>query len=116
ADAARQEPEGRGGAHDQHERPDHVGQEAFVLLALDLERLPQLAAALLGGRLAGRLRLGLGGLYRSGITWFRHLFRIRRAATRRPAHTVGPLGTTTERVGRPARRRSLSPWRNPRAR
>ena len=71
-EAAGEDPERHGGAHDQHERADHVGQEALVLFALDLERLPQLAAALLGGRLAGGLRLGLGGLRRSGITGFRH--------------------------------------------
>ena len=47
---------------DQDQGPDHVRQETLVFLALDLERLPQLAAALLGGRLARGFGLGLGGL------------------------------------------------------
>ena len=74
AEAAREDAEGRGGAHDQHERTDHVRQEPLVLFALNLEGLPQLAAALLGGRLAGSLGLGLGGLGLCGCAGFRHSY------------------------------------------
>ena len=45
---------------DQHERADHVRQEPLVLFALDLERLPQLAAPLLGCGLAGGLVVFVG--------------------------------------------------------
>ncbi len=60
--AAAEHPSGHRRGDDQHERADHVRQKPLVFLALHLERLPQLAAALLGRRLAGGLRLGLGGL------------------------------------------------------
>ena len=91
-------------AHDQHERADHVRQQPLVLFALNLERLPQLAAALLGGRLAGRLGLGLGGLGGGGIAGFRHLFRIRsgRDADRLRIQPPGPIRRPHQRPGQHA--------------
>src|SRR4029079_8313870 len=125
-EAARDDSDSHRDGHDQDERADHVRQQPLVLFALHLERLPQLAAALLGGRLAGGFGLGLGCFRGRGIAGFSHLFRILiltspslrlpKDGTPRLGYTACLPDRTNEPAVRPAPRRIRGTAQTARAR